>query len=493
MKPLLAVEHISKTYGNSRVLQDVAFDLQPGEVHALVGENGAGKSTLIKIIAGVEQPDAGSVFYFNGEKITGLTPQKAIKQGVAVIYQEISLFPNLTVAENIVMDYESKGWLHWREMRRQAAQILKEMGCDWDVNEELGHLSLGRQQLVALARAIHCQAKIVVMDEPTSALSQNEVKILFQAIDRLRQQAGIIYISHKLEEIFQIADRVTVLRDGQKIATHPTAELDEETLIQMMVGRELGFTPFLNQQPLGKELFCVAGLSKKGLFEDISFTLHQGEILGMTGLVGAKRTEVALALFGMLPADSGSITLAGKPLQIKSPASAIAQGVCYLPEDRRNQGLFLQKNVVENISASHLQAFKGRFGILDRRKEMMAAQNGIRQLQIKPANPWLQTAKMSGGNQQKVLFSHWLQAQPKVLIVDEPTSGVDIGAKQEIHRLLRQLAEQGIGVLMISSDLPEILAVSDRILVMCQGKITACFAGGCTTQEEIMAKSLNGA
>jgi len=487
---LLRLNQIVKSFGAVRALKGVSFDLQPGEVHALVGENGAGKSTLIKIITGALQPDSGAL-EINGNSVQHLNPRSAHALGIAAIYQQPALFPDLSVAENIALVLEKPAALQrvrWNQRHAAAAELLKRVGAAIHPETEVRHLSMPEQQLVEIARALGAGARILIMDEPTASLTAREVELLLNLVKNLRSQGvGIIYISHRLEEVLQIADRVTVLRDGESVgtksvrnneaATRPStnapAGVSEADLIKMMVGREVStiFPP--SESAPGEPLLSVRNLSCHAAgIHDVSFDIRTGEILGLAGLVGAGRTELARILFGITPADSGSVQLAGKSLKIRSPADAVGAGIAYVPEDRRRHGVILEMPIAANVTMSILPRLFPerwlRFGA-----ERNVAQNYIRDLGIKAPSPGTRAGNLSGGNQQKVALARWLASKPKVLILDEPTQGVDIGAKAEIHKIIRKLAAQGLAVLMISSELPEILGMSDRIAVMRGGAIAA--------------------
>ena len=492
---ILEVKNLSKTYSGITVLNKVSFDLKAGEVHALVGENGAGKTTMIKIIAGVEKPDEGSEIYINGTRAVRLTAAKSIQMGITVIYQDISLFPNLTVAENICIEKSKSHLINWKEMRKTAQDVLYTMGVKLDLDAKLKDISIGQQQLVAIARAITFKSKVIVMDEPTAALSSGEVKMLYDIIRTVKKQGiGIIYISHKLNEVFTLADRISVLRDGWMVECDKASSFDDKKLINLMVGRELRFLPMRNEETGPEEcLFEVKHITCEPFFRDVSFRINKHEILGLTGLVGAGRSELAQAIFGMMKLQKGEIFIDGKKTEIKSSEDAIRKGICYLPEDRRKQGLFTGHSMTCNISAVTLHKHVNRLKLLSRTKEIKTAEEYIDKLNIRPNLPSINIENMSGGNQQKALFSRWINSSPKVLIVDEPTSGIDVGAKLEIHKLLRQLARSGVGIILISSDLPEILAISDRILVMRKGLIVDEVVAGAATQESVLEKGLMGA
>jgi len=479
--PILELRQIQKSFGGAWALRGVDFDLYPGEVHALLGENGAGKSTLIKIITGAHPPDAGTV-KIGGNVVIGLTPATTQKLGISCIYQQPALFPDLTVAENIALRLETGPLLRriaWPARRARARDLLFRLGAAISPETEIRHLSMPEQQLVEIACAIGAGARIVIMDEPTAALTQKEQQRLFNVVRDLRKSGvGVIYISHRLEEIFALADRVTVLRDGQSVGTQRVAAINQATLIKMMVGREVTQNYPERTTPLGAVVLRLEnlGCARAGV-QDVSFSLHAGEIFGLAGLVGAGRTELARILFGLTPADSGEIRLHEKSVAVSSPQAAVARGIAYVPEDRRRHGVVLEMALEENISmAIHRRLFPRRW--LQAAAEDTLARGFIRDLAIKCAGPSALAGSLSGGNQQKVALARWLATKPTVLILDEPTQGVDVGAKGEIHKIVRQLAHEGIAVLLISSDLPEVLGMSDRIGVMRAGRLTAILPGG---------------
>ncbi len=473
---LLQLSAITKSFGAVRALKGVSFDLQAGEVHALLGENGAGKSTLIKIITGAHQPDGGDI-ELDGQKVPKLSPSIARKLGIACIYQQPALFPDLTVAENIGLRLEPAAAfsrVHWNPRREQSHKLLERIGAEISPDAEVRTLSMPEQQLVEIACALGAGARIVIMDEPTASLTQKETHLLFAVVRELRKNGvGIIYISHRLEEIFQLADRVTVLRDGESVGTNRVDEINESALIKLMVGREVTtiYPPSENVPHevafALKNLCCAAGGVK-----NVSLEIRAGEILGLAGLVGAGRTELARTIFGITPADSGEMLMDGKRIEVRSPQDAVASSIAYVPEDRRRHGVILEMPIAQNMTmAIHRKIFPGtwlRFGA-----ERQLALDFIRDLSIRTSGPDAPGNSLSGGNQQKVALARWLAAKPKLLILDEPTQGVDVGAKSEIHKIIRSLAKDGLAVLMISSDLPEILGMSDRIAVMRGGAITA--------------------
>ncbi len=477
---LLQLRSVTKSFGAVRALKGVSFDLLAGEVHALLGENGAGKSTLIKVITGAHQPDGGSI-EINGERVAQLTPASAHKLGIACIYQQPALFLDLTVAENIGLRLEPASAIRkvdWPARQTRATELLKRIGAEISPDAEVRSLSMPEQQLVEIACALGAGARIVIMDEPTASLTQKEQHLLFAVVKDLRANGvGVIYISHRLEEIFQLADRVTVLRDGESVGTNKVGEMNEASLIKLMVGREVSaiYPPAENAQ--GEIVLSLKNIScAAGSVQDVNLDVRAGEILGLAGLVGAGRTELARVLFGITPADSGEILLNGQRVRISSPQEAVAHGIAYVPEDRRRHGVILEMPIAHNMTmAIHRRIFPGawlRFGA-----EKHLALDFIRDLGVKAYGPEAPGSSLSGGNQQKVSLARWLATKPKLLILDEPTQGVDVGAKSEIHKIIRRLAKEGLAVLMISSDLPEVLGMSDRIVVMRGGTIAAMLPG----------------
>lgn len=478
-----------------RALKGVSFDLREGEVHALLGENGAGKSTLIKVITGAHQPDGG-VFEVNGEAFSHLTPGKARELGIACVYQQPALFPDLSVAENISLRLEKSSpfaLVKWAERRRKADELLGRIGADIAADAEVRALSMPEQQLVEIACAMGSGARIVIMDEPTASLMRKEQHLLFKVVRDLRASGvGVIYISHRLEEIFALADRVTVLRDGESVGTNPVDGLTEERMIRLMVGRKVSAIYPPPEGEVGEAVLSVRDLScaESGV-AGVDLDVRAGEIVALAGLVGAGRTELARVLFGITPADGGGIFLNGKAVKIRSPREAIAHGIAYVPEDRRRHGVILEMPVAANITmAGHPKFFPCtllRFGA-----ETELARRFIADLGIKTDSSESPGGSLSGGNQQKVSVARWLATEPRLLILDEPTQGVDVGAKAEIHRIIRSLAEQGLAVLMISSDLPEVLGMGDRIAVMRGGRIARVFGKSEVDAHHVMAAALGG-
>ena len=479
-----------------RALKGVSFDLRAGEVHALLGENGAGKSTLIRIITGAHQADGGE-FLVNGESVSHLSPGKARGLGIACVYQQPALFPDLSVAENISLRLEKSGLfalVKWPERRRKAAELLERIGAEISPDAEVRSLSMPEQQLVEIACALGSGARIVIMDEPTASLTNKEQHLLFKVVRGLRASGvGVIYISHRLEEIFALADRVTVLRDGASVGTNPVDGLTEEQMIRLMVGREVSAIYPPAEGEAGETVLSVRNIScaESGV-AGVNLDVRAGEIVALAGLVGAGRTELARVLFGITPADGGEMFLEGKPVRITSPREAIAHGIAYVPEDRRRHGVILEMAISANMTmASHPKLFPG--SLLRFRTETESARRFIEDLGIKASGPEAPGGSLSGGNQQKVSVARWLATRPRLLILDEPTQGVDVGAKAEIHRIIRQLAKDGMAVLMISSDLPEALGMGDRTAVMRGGRIVKVFGKSEANAHNVMATALGGA
>ncbi len=494
--PLLQVNNVIKNFGAVRALRGVSLSLCAGEVHALLGENGAGKSTLIKLITGAHQPDGGDIA-IGGHVEHRLTPASAHALGVAAIYQQPALFPDLSVAENIALGLERPRparRVRWGERRSRARDLLQRIGAHIDPDAEVRRLSMPEQQLVEIARALGAGARIMIMDEPTASLTQQEVQLLFGVIRELRSHAvGVIYISHRLDEIFAIADRVTVLRDGESVGSHPVSAVGETDLIKLMVGREISTIFRPSERPPGAAVLSLSGVGCRASgVHDVTLHVRSGEVLGVAGLVGAGRTELARILFGITPADAGEIVLDGVPLVIRSPRDALAAGIGYLPEDRRRHGVILELPVAANITLAILPRLFPR-SWLRFSTERQVASEYCRDLAVKTTTVDAPTHSLSGGNQQKVALARWLATKPRVLILDEPTQGVDIGAKAEIHRIIRHLAASGLAVLMISSDLPEVLGMSDRIAVMRGGTVVAMSDAADATAHLVMAAALGQA
>lgn len=489
---LLKVRGLSKSFLGIKALDNIHFDLNRGEVHAIMGENGAGKSTFMKILIGLLKADSGSIS-LNSEQIEHMDVYSIMQKGIAMIHQEILMIPELTVAQNIYLGRESKRafLLDEKAIIQQAEELLSSMGLDIQVRTKAKYLSIAELQLIEIAKAVSNNASVIIMDEPSSALSEKEVEILFKIIKDLKNKGvAIIYISHKMEEIYQISDRITVLRDGQFIATKNTADLDKNSLIALMVGREI--EELFTTKSLAKDeiVLKVKNLHKKGKFSDINFEVHAGEVLGIAGLMGAGRTEIARAIFGLDSFDSGEILLKGKTVQIRSPKEAIKHGIGYVSEDRKALGFIPELSVNQNISLSSILNYSKRW-LIDEKKEREATAKIAHELKIKASGPNQKVINLSGGNQQKVVIARVLMASPLLIILDEPTRGIDIGAKQEIYKLIRELTKNGLAVIMISSELPEILGMSNRILVLSKGKQTAILTQKEANQEKIMKYALH--
>lgn len=469
-------------------MNDVHIEVFAGEVHAILGENGAGKSTLIKTMTGVHQPDSGETF-LHGEPVRFSTPREAQLEGIAAIYQEPSLFPDLDIAENILAGRQPTraGRVDWRAMRREARELLQQLGVGLDPGTKARNLSVAQQQTVEIARALSLNAQLLIMDEPTSSLTLNEVEELFSIIRRLREAGtAIIFISHRLEELFAVADRVTVLRDGKYVDTRQISEVTSSELIQMMVGRQVDDLFPKQEAPAGESRLQVSNLTARGKFEDVSFDLRAGEILGLAGLIGAGRTDVARALFGIRPPDAGSIKVDGREVNIDSPQEAMRLGLAFVPEDRQHHGLVLPMSIAANITLPILPRF-ATAGWLRERNAKKVAQIAADRLEVRSAGIDQKASELSGGNQQKVVLAKWLETDPGILILDEPTRGIDVGTKAAVHQLMSDLANEGVAMLMISSELPEILGMSDRILVMREGRVTGELSREDATQEKLMA------
>ncbi|WP_411752058.1 sugar ABC transporter ATP-binding protein [Serratia sp. (in: enterobacteria)] len=486
---VLEAEGISKQFPGVKALDNVSLKIKPGSVHALMGENGAGKSTLMKCLIGIYRPDTGTI-KVKGQPVTFNDTLAALHSGISMIHQELNLVPHMTVAENIWLGREPAklGFVNHEELNRKTRELLAHLKIKLNPETQLGALSIANQQMVEIAKAVSYNADVLIMDEPTSALTEGEVVHLFAIIRELKQQGkGIIYISHKMDEIFAITDEVSIFRDGTLIASDQTENLTKQSLITMMVGRELTqmFPKFNNN--IGEEVLRVAGLRRSGWFQDISFAVKRGEILGVAGLVGAGRSEVMESLFGMHPAEGGEIYIEGLPVKIDSPSKAIEQGLAFLTEDRKKSGLFLVLSVVENMSIVNLSAYTNKNGFVSQTQMAKDCMEQISKLNIKTPTMDQIINNLSGGNQQKVLIARWLLAQPKILILDEPTRGIDVGAKAEIYRLISELAHRGVAIILVSSELPEILGMSDRVMVMHAGHITGILDKAEADQEKIMA------
>jgi ribose transport system ATP-binding protein len=492
MSQLLTVEGISKGFPGVQALDGVNFELDRGEVLALVGENGAGKSTLMKILSGIYTMDSGSI-HIEGQEVDVAGPKVAQRLGISIIHQEMNLLPHLTVAQNIFIGREPRTgpWLREAELNRQAKRLLDELGIHLRPTGLVGDLTVAQQQMVEIAKALSFEhTKILIMDEPTSAISISETKVLFRLIRSLRDRGvGIVYISHRMEELRQIADRVTVLRDGEYVGTRQMGEVSDDEIIAMMVGRDISaaYNSRSSVPPRSDEvLLSVEGLSTKNLLQDVSFEVRRGEIVGFAGLIGAGRTETARAVIGADPATSGTVTVRGKQVRISGPQVAVRHGIGYLPEDRKQHGLMLEQDVAFNVAMASLRSYRGPLGYLRQGNARRLTERFIASLRIKTPSSRTTVKTLSGGNQQKVVIAKWLARDCDVLIFDEPTRGIDVGAKEEIYKLLNELAAQGKGIVMISSELPEILRLSHRIVVMSQGRVAGTLSPDRADQETIM-------
>jgi rhamnose transport system ATP-binding protein len=494
--PLLEVRDIEKTFPGVRALSGVSFEVRAGEVHALLGENGAGKSTLIKIISGVYEPDGGSIL-IGGRETRFTSPEDAKRAGVATIYQELLLFPELTVAENIFLGHAPRagmGRIDWRAMRSRAEALLASLEIDdLAANQVVGALSVGNRQRVEILRALSHDARILIMDEPTAALTESDVTRLFDIVRRLRARGvGIVYISHRLDEIFAIGDRVTVLRDGAYVGARNVADTNASELVQMMVGRRIDNLFPKTTVPIGAPVLEARDIVRHPMTKSVSLTVRAGEIVGLAGLVGSGRSELAQTLFGITPAESGEIRLMGEGVTIRSAEGARSKGIAYVPEDRGVQGLVRPMSVLHNFSLAALGALS-RAGFIDRGAERRMAEEGVQRFRVKTSSVEEIAGRLSGGNQQKIVLGKWLANNPKLLILDEPTRGIDVGAKAEIHRLMSELAGAGVAILMISSELPEVLGMSDRVLVMREGRFVAEFDRAHATSETVAAAMMGEA
>ena len=491
---MIQMSGISKSFSGNQVLNDVSFELANGEIHALMGENGAGKSTLMKILSGIHHKDSGHI-RVDGEEHTFKTIKDSERCGIHVIHQELNILPDLSVAENLFLGKELTygfGIMKRAEMRRQAHDLLCKLGLDIDPKTRAGDLSVGKQQLVEIAKAIASDAKYIVMDEPTAALTDREIQTLFETVRELKNKGiSFVYISHRMEEIFAICDRITILRDGQYAGVRDIPKTSFDEIVAMMVGRELGERFPERQHCIGDTKLSVDNLCANHVFENVSFELRKGEVLVLAGLMGAGRTEVAQTLFGARKANSGSITIDGQAVKIHNPIQAMQHKIGFVTEDRKTEGLLLDFSIQDNIMLTNFDK-TCRMGITQPTSENQFVQKFIDQLAIRTTNAHLPVKSLSGGNQQKVVLAKWLGTEPDILILDEPTRGVDIGAKKEIYTIINQLAEAGVAILMISSELPEVIGMADRVLVMHEGRITGEVHKNNMTQENIMHYATGG-
>ena len=485
--PRAELRDISKRFAATQALDNVSLDLRPGEVHALVGENGAGKSTLVKILAGIHQPDTGTI-WLDGEQTQIHGPAQSRALGIAVVHQEPRLFPDLTVAENVFLGHAPSGRLgtiDWGGTRRSAQALFRELDVQLDVDAPVRGLSMADQQLIEIAKSLSVDARVLILDEPTASLSAHEVERLFTIVRRLRDRgASILFVSHRLDEVFQLCDRATVFRDGKHVVTTPTSELTTADLVRHMVGRAVSLFPKV-ETPVGNVLLEVRGLTRVGVFRDVGFSVRAGEIVGFAGLVGAGRTEVARVLFGIDRRDGGEILLGGAPVTFASPSAAMNAGIAYLPEDRHQEGLVLDFSIAQNVTLPILPRIFPRL-LIRASTERRIARDSTAELNVRMTGVDQLVGALSGGNQQKVVLAKWLASKPRILILDEPSRGIDIGAKVEVHRIISELAASGLGIILISSDLPEVLAMSDRIIVLHEGRVTAEIPHERATEERVM-------
>lgn len=485
---------IDKSFGGNAVLKNAGFLLEGGEIHALMGENGAGKSTLMKILTGVYTKDAGTVIV-DGEEVRYKNPQEAEKAGIVFIHQELNVLFDLTVEENMFLGKEIHnrfGVCDKKAMRAQVKQILDKLGVNIAPGEVMSNLSVGQQQMIEIAKALMVDAKVIIMDEPTAALTQSETEVLFKVVKSLREKGvSIVYISHRMEEIFELCDRITILRDGSYIATKAIKDTDMNDVVKMMIGREIGERYPQRDCKIGDVMLDVQNLACPGVFEKVSFQVRAGEILGVSGLMGAGRTEIMQAIFGNMPHVTGKIIIDGREVQNKSPQQAMKNGIGFITEDRKVEGLMLEESIMKNISMANLGRIS-RHGVLDKKAEQNLVKRGIEELHIKCFGPQHECDNLSGGNQQKVVFAKWIYTEPKVLILDEPTRGVDIGAKKEIYNIINDLAAKGVAIIMVSSELPEVLGMSDRIMVVREGMVRGVLDKKEADQENIMILATGG-
>ena len=490
----IEMKGIDKSFGTNQVLKSAGFQLKDGEVHALMGENGAGKSTLMKILTGVYTKDAGTVLV-DGREVVYKNPQEAEKDGIVFIYQELNVLYDLTVEENLFMGKEITkffGICDKKAMRAKAQEIMDRMGVKIPVTAKMSDLSVGQQQMVEICKALMVDAKVLIMDEPTAALTQSETEILFDVIKSLRKKGvSIVYISHRMEEIFELCDRITVLRDGTYIDTKYIKDIDMDDIVQMMIGRTIGERFPKREAVIGEEVLRVEGLSHEKLFRDVSFSVRAGEVLGVSGLMGAGRTEIAHAIFGNIPVASGKIYIDGKEVSIKNPREAIQAGIGFITEDRKTEGLLLEKSIAENIEIANLNKISIR-SVLSKVKQSALVNKGIDEFHIKCFGPAHECNNLSGGNQQKVVLAKWLSANPKLLILDNPTQGVDVGAKEEIYQIIQQLADQGVAVVVLCSEAQEMIRLCDRALVMYHGSVRAEVSGEAMNEHEMMRLATGG-
>jgi len=493
----IRLEQIQKSFGDNDVLKGISLTIEPGEVVALAGENGAGKSTLMKILSGALRPDSGQI-YVDEQQVTFHTPQDAMAYNIRMIYQEMNLMRDLTVAENLYLVDEKKRYGKFlsnkKRMLADAKAFLADMGLEINPRVPVSQLAVAEQQMVEISKSLVKEVKLLIMDEPTAALNKEETDRLFDQIRRLKNKGiSVIYISHRLDEIFELADRIVDLRDGQLVLEAPIGQVDQKQIVTSMVGKQVdNFYPKeLNTDP-SVNRFIVKGLTKNPYFKDISFHISKGEVLGIAGLLGSGKTELLKALFGDLKLDAGEMIVDGKGIKLNRPMNAIKQGIAYLTADRKQEGLIMDLSIYNNLSLSSLKQFSGGFGLVNRKKEQKVSDEFIQQVNVKAASPHISVRSLSGGNQQKVVFGRWMMTGPKVFIMEEPTLGVDVGAKSEIYRVINYLTQQGISVLLVSSDIPELVAMSDRVIVLREGSVIQELTGDSITQHNILHYALRG-
>lgn len=485
---------IKKSFGSNSVLRGVDFDIRAGEVHALMGENGAGKSTLMNILTGLHKADAGEIV-IDGKQQLFANPKEAEDYGVSFIHQEMNTWPEMTVLENLFIGKEIKnkiGLIQTKKMKALANQTFHDLGVQLDLDKDVKDLSVGQQQMIEIAKSLMTNAQVIIMDEPTAALTEREIDVLFKTIHTLTEKnVSIIYISHRMEEIFKISDRITVMRDGVSIDTTMTKETTNDEVVRKMVGRNLEDYYPTKHSKIGEVAFEAKGLTQKGRFKDITFNVKSGEIVGFSGLMGAGRTEIMRSIFGMDPLDEGEMILEGKKLTIKNPSAAIKEGIGFLTENRKEEGLVLDYSLRDNISLPSIDGFS-KYGLIDTKAESDFSTMLMKRLNVKAVDEFDPASSLSGGNQQKVVLAKWIGIGSKVLILDEPTRGVDVGAKREIYQLMNELADRGVAIIMVSSDLPEILGVSDRVIVVHEGNIAGELSKQEATEEKIMKLATGG-
>ena len=490
----IEMKGINKSFGTNQVLKDAGFLLKDGEIHALMGENGAGKSTLMKILTGVYTKDSGTI-YVDGQEVSYKNPQEAEKAGIVFIYQELNVLFDLTVEENLFMGKEITkrfGICDKKAMRKKAKEVMERVGVNIPVDDVMSDLSVGQQQMVEICKALMVDAKVLIMDEPTAALTESETEGLFKVINGLKEKGvSIVYISHRMEEIFELCDRITVLRDGAYVDTRYIKDINMDDIVQMMIGREIGERYPKREATIGGEVLRVEGLTHSKLFRDVSFTVNAGEVLGVAGLMGAGRTEIMQALFGNLPVVGGKVFIEGKEVSIRNPRQAIAAGIGFITEDRKTEGLLLEKSIADNIELANLDKVSDK-GVLNKKKGAELVKRGIEEFRVKCFGPQHECGNLSGGNQQKVVLAKWIYTDPKILILDEPTRGVDIGAKKEIYTVINDMAAKGVAVIMVSSELPEVLGMSDRIMVVHEGHVTGIIDGATADQAKVMTLATGG-